>query len=178
MGEEVNRMFMAFGVKGWKHSGFSMEGLTNSGSKENNMQLIMLLSMVLSFIFCAYSEELTDHSFRRFWADFRQTVISTDKTKITSLTHFPFEVLGPDDSDSVKFLDRKGFLDIYERLVGQTIYFPSGGQIVSKTMLQMINETKEIPKKDTNKGDAMQFQQFEFEVIGGKWRFVRAYLEE
>jgi hypothetical protein len=139
---------------------------------------LIMLTMLLTFVSYAYSEEVSDDGFRPFWADFRQAVISNDKTKIASLTHFPFEVLGADDSNPAKFLDRKEFLDIYERLVVQTVYFPSGGQIVSKTMREMIYETKDIPKKDTNKGDAMQFQQFEFETIGGKWRFVRAYLEE
>lgn len=142
------------------------------------MRIPTVLTLLLIFISYACSaEKAIDNSFSVFWPEFRQAVISSDKNKIASLTHFPFEVLGVDDSYSARSFDRTGFLDIYERLVTQTIYFPQGNQIISKSMREMIYEAKNIPKKNINAGNTMQFEQFEFERIDGQWRFVRAYLE-
>lgn len=88
------------------------------------------------------------------------------------------EVRGPDDSDPVKKLSRQDFLDLYERLVAQPVYLPSSDQIIPKSMRQLIGEANQLSKEDYVTPDLIQFHQFEFMRIAGRWRFTRAYLEE
>jgi hypothetical protein len=109
---------------------------------------------------------------------FRQAVMDNAIDKIALMTHFPFEVRGPDDSDPVKTYDRTGFASIYKRLVTQTAYLPSAGQIISKSMQELIRGKKVITQADFLDENMMRFQQFEFTRIKGRWWFTRAYLEE
>lgn len=142
------------------------------------MHALRLLLPLILLISGACSAEESDTGLQSFWADFRQAVLDNDKDKIASMTHFPFEVRGPDDSDPVKHYDRTGFLAIYERLVVQRIYLASAGQFVSKSMRELIGGKSEITPGDFLTKNVIRFQQFEFERIKGRWRFTRAYLEE
>ena len=142
------------------------------------MRLSIIAIILLFFSNWVHAAEVADKGFALFWQEFKQAVINNDKVKIVSLTHFPFEVHGGDDSEAIKVLDKKGFINIYERLIVQAVYFPSGNEIVSKPLREVIYESKEIPESNVaNVGNA-RFQQFEFERRNGKWRFVRAFLEE
>jgi hypothetical protein len=114
----------------------------------------------------------------QFWSEFRQAVLDNDRDKIVSMTNFPFEVRGPEDSDPVKRYENKDFPAIFGQLVAQQVFFPSAGRIVSKSMQQLIDEKKEITQGDFMAPDLIQFNQFEFERINGRWLFTRAYLEE
>jgi len=139
---------------------------------------LVVLAIFLVLVPAACSAQVPEEGLARFWADFRQAVVENDASKVASMTRFPFEVRGPDDGDPVQTLDRKGFLDVYERLVVQPVHLPSGGTIVSRSMRALIAEATTSPPIDAGDPDRTHFQQFEFARIDGRWRFVRAYLEE
>jgi hypothetical protein len=142
------------------------------------MQALRLFLPLLLAICTVGSAAESGMSFHSFWSEFRQAVVDNDKTKIASMTRFPFKVRGPDDSDPVKQYDRPGFLSIYERLVVQRVYLPEAGQIVAKSMRELIAGKSEITPEDFLTKNVVRFQQFEFERSKGRWWFTRAYLEE
>jgi len=137
-----------------------------------------VLPVILALFCVVCSAAVKDSGSNQYWSTFRQAVLDNNKEKIVAMTRFPFEVRGPDDSDPLKHYDRKGFLAIYERLVAQPVFLPSDGKIISKSMRQLIGEKKEITPADYLTSDSIQFHQFEFKRIKGKWFFTRAYLEE
>jgi hypothetical protein len=135
---------------------------------------LVLLAMLVTV--CSAAEKDSDAN--RFWHGFRQAVVDNQKEKIVTMTRLPFEVRGPDDSDPVKKLNQRDFLDVYERLVAQSVFLPSGDKIIPKSMRQLIGETTELSNKDFLTPDLIQFHQFEFMRIDDRWCFTRAYLEE
>lgn len=143
------------------------------------MNIYKISAIILFTLFClACSANENASDANQFWSTFRQAVVDNNKERIASITRFPFEVRGPDDSDPVIRYDRKGFLAIYERLVAQSVYMPSEGKIVPKSMRQLISDKQELSPQDYLTSDAIQFHQFEFERIEGRWYFSRAFLEE
>lgn len=138
-----------------------------------------LLAAGLALIACTCAaEDAADGGFRTFWAGFRRAVVAGDATEVAALTHFPLEVRGPDDGDPVERYDRAGFAAIWKRLLAQTVYVPSNGQVIAKTMADVVAEKKEIAPADRLTDDSARVQQFEFRRIDGQWRLARAYLEE
>lgn len=133
--------------------------------------LIVLISLTAS----AAEIEVSGN---QFWHKFRQAVLANKVDQISSLTRFPFEVRGPDDSDPVKNYNRKSFGGIFKRVVVQPVLLPSNGNFITKSMLQVIDDKKEITDKDYMIPEAFQVEQFEFQRIRGQWFFTRAYLEE
>jgi hypothetical protein len=126
----------------------------------------------------ACSAASPDASFQQFWRPFRQAILDNDKQRVASVTSFPFEVRGPDDSDPLQLLNRPQFLDLFERLVVQPVYVVVGGQIVPKTMRQLIEETRSVSPADQVDHGFVHFHQFEFSKRDDRWLFTRAYLEE
>jgi len=114
----------------------------------------------------------------QFWQVFRQAVLDNNTEHIASMTRFPFEVRGVDDSNPIHNYDRKHFAPIWKKLLVQPELLPLHGKIVSKTMLELIKEKKTLAPKDFLKSDFIRVYDFEFELIKGHWQFTRAYLEE
>lgn len=114
----------------------------------------------------------------QFWQAFRQAVLDDNVDTVISMTHFPFEVRKPDDSAPVKRYEQQDFPALYEQLIAQQVYYPSGGAMSSKPMRQLIAEKQQITPGDFIKPNLIQFLQFEFDRIDGRWLFTRAYLEE
>jgi len=125
----------------------------------------------------AYAAE-NDADANRFWRMFRQAVLHRNNGQIASMTRFPFEVRGPDDSDPVRFFERKAFPDLYKQVVSQQVFVLSDGNFIAKTMLQLIKEKKEITSVDYLIPTSFTVHEFEFQLINGHWLFTRAYLEE
>lgn len=147
-------------------------------SQSINLYILIALLQFIFVVGSTRSAEVADNQFATFWIEFRQAVINNDKTKIISLTYFPFEMRGVDDSSAIQLLDEKSFNNIYERLLVQTIFLPVRDQIVPKPMRELIYETKSLSSEETENTNTISFQQFEFEQRNGRWRFVRAFLEE
>jgi hypothetical protein len=101
-----------------------------------------------------------------------------DTNQVTLMTRFPFEVRGPDDSDPIKHYDRKKFRVIFKRVVVQPVLLPSNRKFISKSMLKVIDDKRDITTVDYQTPTIFQVEQFEFERIEGHWFLTRAYLEE
>ena len=140
------------------------------------VKLFFPLFFVLSCVVASAAE--IDSGGNQFWHKFRQAVLANKVDQVSSLTRFPFEVRGPDDSDPVKNYNRKSFGGIFKRVVVQPVLLPSKGKFITKSMLQVVDEKTEITDKDYMTPEAFQVEQFEFQRIRGQWFFTRAYLEE
>jgi hypothetical protein len=143
------------------------------------MRLVKPLFPIFFILICvAASAAEIGSSGDQFWHNFRQAVLANNVDQVSSLTRFPFEVRGPDDSDPVKNYNRKSFGGIFKRVVVQPVLLPIKGKFITKSMLQVIDDKKEITDKDYMTPEAFQVEQFEFQRISGQWFFTRAYLEE
>jgi hypothetical protein len=113
-----------------------------------------------------------------FFHTFRHAVKSNNIEQVSTLTRFPFEVRGPDDSDPVRRFDRKGFPAILKRVLVQPVFVTADGKSVTKSMLQIVEEKRDLEEKDYDSPNFFRIEQFEFQRIRGRWAFTRAYLEE
>jgi hypothetical protein len=144
---------------------------------EFKVGLLVLVTLICSA--CSVNDSaIKVNDENQFWKAFKQAVLDDNKETIIALTHFPFEVRETDDSDAVKSYEQKDFDPLYERLISQQVYFPEGGSVSSKSMRQLIEGKPQITPGDFITPNLIQYIQFEFERIGDKWFFARAYLEE
>jgi hypothetical protein len=138
----------------------------------------ILLSIFLYSAFVYYaSAQQEEGSFQNFWSDFRSAVISGDKERISSLTKFPFEVRGPNDSDPVIRHNRSSFMKIYDRLLTQQVYSFDGAQVNPKPMREIIESKTRIAKSDILAEDFVRIEKFTFAKVKDRWLFIRAYIE-
>jgi len=137
-----------------------------------------LFVVCLLFTACGFTQD-RQTSFQSFWDQFRTGVMSGDKTYIADLTRFPFETRGPDDGDPIHHYERKRFIKLYDRLMGELVYaFDDRGKMVNKTMRAVIEEKARVTERDVPSDDFARVENFEFKRLKGKWRFIRAYTEE
>jgi hypothetical protein len=113
-----------------------------------------------------------------FWRTFRQAVVGGNTAAIASMTRFPFEVRGVDDSGPVKRYNRQKFPVKYKQVVSQRVVVMAGKDVLEKTMLQVIKEKKDLSAADMATPDFFTVELFTFHLIKGRWLFTRAYLEE
>lgn len=145
-----------------------------------------MVRFLVSFLFCiflvscayAQPERQQDYSFQNFWTEFRRAFLDGDQKTIAALTKFPFEVKGPDDSDPVLFFDKATFLDIYDTLMKQQIYVPSGTGFVTKTMQEIIHEKTTVTDLDLLSEYMARVELFTFVRENGKWLFNRMYIDD
>lgn len=139
--------------------------------------LVRLLIVTLSLLFystCCYAGQ----SANEFWRDFRQAILNGETTAVASMTKFPLWVRGPDDSDPVYYYKQSEFLPIYRRLLNQRISIWKDDTVVSKTMYQVIKEKKQLDAQDLDSDKLLSVENFEFQVVNGRWLFTRGYLED
>ena len=113
---------------------------------------------------------------KAFWDAFRAGVRSNNHKQVADLTRFPLKTRGPMDSDPVETYGRAGFLKVYNKLVRQEVYSNNDAELQSHTMRQIVEAQTLTPKLD--QGEKFSVEQFDFEKLEGKWRFVFAYLED
>jgi hypothetical protein len=122
-------------------------------------------------------ESRAAQTFQEFWSEFRGAVKADDKDKIASLTAFPFETRGGDDSDPVKKHDKASFLKILDRLLDS-----DSGVARKDKMRSLIDRKAEISSKDFGYGSESDGEcrvgSFVFKKRNGKWAFTSAFLEE
>jgi hypothetical protein len=132
--------------------------------------------IAITICFCpAYANTETSDI---FWRQFRQAVTDNNVNQLLTLTKFPFEVRGVDDSNPIQNLGKKNFKTFFKRLIGQKVLIPANGTIVEKSMQQLIFEKKTLKKEDCLTSEIIRVYQFEFQNTDGQWFFIRAYLEE
>ena len=113
-----------------------------------------------------------------FWRAFRQAVLDGNTAEIASMTRFPFEVRGVDDSDPVKRFNRQEFPAKFWQVVSQQVIVMTGKEVIEKKMIQVINEKQDLSAVDMATPDFFTVELFTFHLIKGRWLFTRAYLEQ
>jgi hydroxyethylthiazole kinase-like sugar kinase family protein len=113
-----------------------------------------------------------------FWRTFRQAVLGGNTAEIASMTRFPFEVRGVDDSDPVKRYNQQKFPAIFRQVISQQVVVMTGQEVIEKTMLQVVSEKKDLSAVDMATPDFFTVELFNFHLIKGRWLFTRAYLEQ
>lgn len=113
-----------------------------------------------------------------FWTKFRAAVLSEDSGRVAAMTRFPFWVRGPDDSDPVVYYDRESFDGILEKLLDQKVSCWAGGEVVTKTMREIVRTKVNTTSKDLITPHVLWVELFRFEKTDGKWLFTRGYLED
>jgi hypothetical protein len=139
-------------------------------------QILMYIFYYSVFVYCASAQQ-EEGSFQDFWSGFRSAVINGDKEKIASMTKFPFEVRGPNDSDPVIRHNRKSFMKIYEYLLTQQVYSFDGARANSKSMREIIESQTKIANSNILAEDFIRIEQFTFTKVKNRWLFTRAYIE-
>lgn len=136
----------------------------------------LLLAVLFVAVTCAQPpEKHPDTKFSSFWLKFRAAVVANDTRQIVSMTKFPFETRGGDDSDPVVKHNQSSFLKLYDKLLRQD----AGLRAESETMKQFIERKTSLSDKETDeKSASARVASFVFEKVQGQWWFTRAYVEE
>jgi hypothetical protein len=114
-------------------------------------------------------------SFDRFWTAFRQAVIAGDKNRIVSMTYFPFETRGTSDDDPVRTHDRASFLGILDRLLADD----AGMQATPEPMRRYVERMTTLTDRNHEPGATEAgVGNFRFRLVGGRWLFTRAYMDD
>ncbi len=101
-----------------------------------------------------------------------------DNQKLMTMTHFPLEVRGVDDSQPAKQYKKEQFETIFKKILEQPVIRMEGEKIITNTTKDIIGSTKTITKEHTMTADSFRVDQLVFELKNRKWKLVRAYLEE
>lgn len=141
------------------------------------MRITFLLSLtILAFV---VSDACADDSAEKFWNDFRKAVVRHEYSKVVALTHFPFEILGLDESKPTEYHGKKGFRKNYMRVLFTPLVVQSSGdKLLHGDMLQVIQGKAKLTEKDYVSPEFIRVEQFVFERINGQWFFTRAYVDE
>jgi hypothetical protein len=114
--------------------------------------------------------------FQLYWAEFRTAALADDYQTLETLTRFPLEVRGVDDSMPTVRYKKEQFETIFKTIMQQTIIESTEEDYIETTMKAIVDKT------DTVASDALdeeqRVEQLVFQNIKGRWMFVRAYVEE
>ena len=148
------------------------------------MRIFKFLYVAIIFLLlscCALAqqnERKNTDDIQQFWTEFRSAILSNDKEKVASLTKFPFEVKGPEDSDPVVYYDKKGFLNILDKILNQPVYQMNGANLNKTTMGEIVKNKTDVSDFDLLSDDSARVEMFTFIKENNEWLFNRAYFEE
>ena len=108
--------------------------------------------------------------FQLFWSQFRESILSTDTSRIISLTKFPIETRGPLDSDSTIFYKREDFITIFNKFLkshsGSINFNETESDVIQKTAI--VNSSDQLTRRV---GDMI------FGKVEGHWKLVFIFTE-
>ena len=135
--------------------------------------LTFLLILGLATISCnAETNEKSVQSFSIFWKEFRGASLNNDVARILKMTKFPFTVKSDLDMGGTITLDKVKFKKQFKSFLEQEIR----ENLTPESMRHYIKKNKVIsPRIDDGKTSVALFS---FELINGKWYFVRVYVED
>ncbi|MCW8902006.1 MAG: hypothetical protein OQK75_13445 [Gammaproteobacteria bacterium] len=142
----------------------------------NTKQVIsftLLLMLGMATVSCnAETSEQSAQSFSEFWKEFRISALNNDIGRISDMTRFPFSVKGELDMDGSVTLDKVEFQNRFKSFMEQDVR----DNLTPESMREYIKKNKQIsPRIDDGQTSVALFS---FELINGKWYFVRVYVEE
>lgn len=134
---------------------------------------IFLLIFGLSAISCnAESNKKPEQAFSEFWKEFRTASLNNDINRVIELTKFPFSVKGDLDMGGSTVVDKGKFKKQFKSFMEQD----TREDLKPESMREYIKKSKSIsPRIDDGQTSVALFS---FELIGGKWYFIRVYVEE
>lgn len=137
------------------------------------LSFVFLLMLGLTAISCnAESKNKPEQTFPEFWKEFRIASLSNNIDRVVELTKFPFSVKGDLDMDSSAVLDKAKFKKRFKSFMEQDIR----ENLAPESMRAYIKKSELIsPRIDDGQ---TRVALFSFELIDGKWYFVRVYVEE
>jgi hypothetical protein len=132
------------------------------------------------FIFntVACSTEESTVSRQAFWTEFRQAVLASDVRKLAGMTDFPLEVRGVDDSQPAEKYSKEQFEGIIGKLLAQPVFSLKANEVVTSTTKDVIRSTNTITKDHAMTANSFRVDQLVFELRNGRWKLVRAFLED
>lgn len=140
--------------------------------------MFKLLRLMLAFavvVSCSCTAS-PDGDFQTFWTEFRRASLAGDLAAIEKMSKMPLEVRGVDDSIPARMCDAKELAKVYPALLAQTIYRYQGDEVTESSLRDVLEQT---PSVASHAGEQdVRVEQFEFGRVDGRWRLVRAYLEE
>lgn len=142
----------------------------------NTKQVIsfsLLLIMGLATIACnAETSEKSIQAFPTFWKEFRISALNNDIDRISEMTRFPFSVKADLDMGGSATLDKAAFKKRFKSFMNQDLR----ENLKPESMRDYINKNELIsPRIDDGQTSVGLFS---FELINGKWYFIRVYVEE
>ncbi|RYG46687.1 MAG: hypothetical protein EOO01_15845 [Chitinophagaceae bacterium] len=102
--------------------------------------------------------------------------MSSPYTAMADLTKLPLEVKGVDDSEPVVHYGSDELNTIFPKLLSQVVYQSNGDDLLETTMGEIVKKMEKVTYDP--KATSIRIEQFQFNVVNGKWLLVRAYLEE
>ena len=120
--------------------------------------------------------ESPQSDFQPFWNKFRAASLANDYATLATLTKFPLEVKGVDDSIPIRKYEKAQLNTIFPKLMSQPVLLPKDNDVVEKNLREVLTKTEKVEYNNTDK--EIRVEQFQFQLINGKWLLVRAYLEE
>ncbi|MFK5912879.1 MAG: hypothetical protein QM484_00775 [Woeseiaceae bacterium] len=147
------------------------------------MQYLKNLKQIFSFIFLlifgltaiscnAESNKKPEQAFSEFWKEFRTASLNNNITRVIEITKFPFSVKGELDMDGSTVIDKVKFKKRFKSFMEQDIR----ENLTPESMHDYIKKNGLIsPRIDDGQTSVALFS---FELIDGKWYFVRVYVEE
>jgi len=141
------------------------------------MQIVKNL-IVTIFLMASIScnAESPQSDFQSFWNKFRAASLANDYTTLATLTKLPLEVKGVDDSVPIRKYEKAQLNTIFPKLMSQPVLLPKDNDVVETNLREILNKTEKVEYNNTDK--EIRVEQFQFQLINGKWFFVKAYLEE
>jgi hypothetical protein len=112
------------------------------------------------------------------WHIFRQAVINGDSDQAATMTKFPLEVRGEDDSDPVRYYDRKNFSVVFLKLISQQKVLLKGNGLVRRPVVELVKEKLDLVEKDFQSSNQFRVYDFVFTRTKGRWSFVVGYLAD
>ncbi len=105
-------------------------------------------------------------------------MLAKDNRKLETMTQFPLEVRGVDDSQPAIHYKKEQFETIFRKILDQPVVTMEGEKVITNTTKDIINSTKIITKEHSMTEDSFRVDQLVFELKNKQWKLVRAYLEE
>lgn len=133
------------------------------------------LSLILGLATISCNAETPENrakSFPEFWSEFRTASLNNDIDRVVGMTRFPFSVKGDLDMDGSAVLDKVKFKKRFQSFMDQD----TREDLKPESMRDYIKKSDSIsPRIDDGQTSVALFS---FELIDGKWYFVRVYVEE
>ena len=140
---------------------------------KQTLSFLFLIILGLSAISCnAEAQGRTTKSFPEFWKEFRIASLNNDIVHLVEMTRFPFILKGDLDMDGSVVLDKANFKKRFKSFMEQD----TREDLKPDSMRDYIKKNESIsPRIDDGQTNVGLFS---FELIEGKWYFVRVYVEE